>query len=79
MAVCHDIRHMKDSMHIILKCPRCGYRWWLDAGAADRRVRCRKCSLLLKVPHLGELPDATSVIEDAQSEVYVDDAGKLYG
>lgn len=64
---------------IIIKCPRCGYRWWLDVTAADRRLRCRKCFLLLKVPHLAELSDATSVISDARSELYVDDAGKLYG
>jgi len=28
---------------------------------------------------LGELPDATSIIDNAHSELYVDDAGKLYG
>jgi len=66
-------------MYIILKCPRCGYRWWLDAAAADRRLRCRKCSLLLKVPHLNELADAASIIQEARSELYVDDSGKLYG
>ncbi len=70
---------MKESMHIILKCPRCGYRWWLDATAADRRLHCRKCFLLLKVPHLGELSDATGIIETAQSELYVDGAGNVYG
>jgi hypothetical protein len=66
-------------MHIILKCPRCGYRWWLDVTVADRRLRCRKCFLLLKVPHLNELSEATSILNDAASEVYIDDAGKLYG
>jgi len=66
-------------MYIILRCPRCGYRWWLDAAAADRRLRCRKCSLLLKVPHLNELADAASIIHEARSELYVDDSGKLYG
>lgn len=66
-------------MHIILKCPRCGYRWWLDVTAADRRLRCRKCLLLLKVPDLSELPEATRVMSDAQNELYVDDAGRTYG
>jgi hypothetical protein len=66
-------------MEIIMKCPKCGFRWRLDASAADRRLHCRKCFLLLKVPHLGELSDATQVIDDAHGELYVDDAGKLYG
>jgi hypothetical protein len=66
-------------MHIIAKCPRCGYRWWLDGSAADRRIRCRKCRALLKVPDLKEVSDAANVITDARSEVYVDDAGKLFG
>jgi len=66
-------------MPIIMKCPKCGSRWRLDASAADRRLRCRKCSLLLNGPHLAELPDATQGIDNAQGELYVDDAGKLYG
>jgi hypothetical protein len=66
-------------MHIIARCPHCGYRWWLDASAADRRIRCRKCSALLKVPDLTEVPDATKVISQAKSDVYVDDTGKTYG
>ena len=66
-------------MHIIIQCPRCGHRWWLDATAADRRLRCRKCSLLLKVPDLTEIPDAAKVITNAKSEVYVDDDGKVFG
>jgi len=51
----------------------------LDDTAADRRLHCRKCFLLVKVPHLGELSDAANIIEDAQSELYVDDTGRLYG
>jgi hypothetical protein len=66
-------------MHIIAQCPRCGYRWWLDAAAADRRMRCRKCFLLLKVPHLDEVAYAAEVISEAKSELYVDDAGRTYG
>ena len=66
-------------MHIIAKCPQCGYRWWLDASAADRRLRCRKCGRLLKVPHLTEVPDAANVINQAKSDIYVDDTGKTYG
>jgi hypothetical protein len=66
-------------MHIIARCPRCGYRWWLDAGAADRRVRCRKCYRLLKVPGLTEVPEAAEIITQAKSELYVDQSGNTYG
>jgi hypothetical protein len=66
-------------MYIIAKCPQCGYRWWLDAAAADRRLRCRKCLRLLKVPDLAEVPDAASIIRHAKSEIYVDDTGRTYG
>jgi hypothetical protein len=66
-------------MHIIVKCPHCGYGWWLDSSAADRRVRCRKCRTLLKVPALKEVPDAANVVNTAESDLYVDDAGKLFG
>jgi len=66
-------------MRIILQCPRCGCRWWLDGAAADRRLRCRKCGLLMKVPRLDEVPKAAEVIEEAKNEVYVDDAGRTYG
>ncbi len=66
-------------MRIIVQCPRCSYRWWLDAAAVDRRLRCRKCFLLLKVPDLAEISDAADVINHAQSELYVDDTGRTYG
>jgi len=66
-------------MHIIAQCPRCGYHWWLDGSAADRRLRCRKCFRLLKVPDLTEVPEATAIVSQAKGELYVDDAGKTYG
>jgi len=66
-------------MHIIARCPRCGYHWWLAAEAADRRLRCRKCYTLLKVPDLNEVPDATKIINLSASKVYVDSRGKLFG
>jgi tRNA(Ile2) C34 agmatinyltransferase TiaS len=66
-------------MHIIAKCPRCGYHWWLDGSAADRRLRCRKCFRLLKVPDLTEVPEAAAIVNQAKGELYVDDAGKTYG
>jgi len=66
-------------MHIIAKCPRCGYRWYLNGSAADRRLRCRKCYRLLKVPDLAELPNALDVITKARTELYVDETGTPYG
>jgi tRNA(Ile2) C34 agmatinyltransferase TiaS len=66
-------------MHIIAKCPRCGYRWWLNAAAADRRLRCRKCYTLLKVPDLTDVPQAVNVVTEARSELYVDEAGRTFG
>lgn len=66
-------------MYIIAQCPGCGYRWWLDAAAADRRIRCRKCLALSKVPNLAEVPAAAEIIRQAKSHVFVDDSGKTYG
>jgi DNA-directed RNA polymerase subunit RPC12/RpoP len=66
-------------MHIIVQCPHCKYRWWLEAMAADRRIRCRKCSTLIKVPNLTEVPAAADIISQAKSHVFVDDSGKTYG
>lgn len=66
-------------MYIITQCPRCGSRWRLEAPAADRRVRCRKCLALLKVPDLTEVPAATRIVRQAKSHVFVDEAGKTYG
>jgi transposase-like protein len=67
------------SMQIIAQCPRCGNSWLLDAGAADRRVKCRKCRRLFRVPKLGEVPKAIKVIKHARGTIYVDEAGRTYG
>ena len=66
-------------MQIIAKCPGCGNRWLLDAGAADRRIKCPKCRRLFKIPKLDEVPKATKVIKQAKGSVYVDQTGKTYG
>ncbi len=66
-------------MQIIAKCPGCGSAWLLDSKAADRRIRCRKCGRLFKVPSSDELPKATKVIKQAKGTIYVDEAGKTYG
>ena len=68
-------------MQIIAKCPRCGSGWLLEDGAADRRIRCRKCGKLFKVPKPDEIPRAAEVIEKAKGKgtLYVDETGKTYG
>ncbi len=66
-------------MQIIAQCPKCGNNWLLDASAADRRIRCRKCHRLFKVPKLEEVPKAIKVIKQAKSTIYVDQNGKTYG
>ena len=66
-------------MQIIAKCPGCGSTRSLDSSAADRRITCRKCSMLFKIPRLNELPKAIKVIKNAKSTIYVDEDGKSYG
>lgn len=66
-------------MKIIAQCPKCGNSWRLDSSAADRRVRCRKCHRLFKIPKLDEVPKAIKVIRRAKSSIYVDENGKTYG
>ena len=65
-------------MYIIIQCPRCGRRWWLGAMAADRRIRCRKCFTLLRVPNLTDVPVAAEIISQAKSHLFVDDSGRTY-
>jgi predicted Zn finger-like uncharacterized protein len=66
-------------MQIIAKCPGCGSSYLLDAAAADRRIKCRKCRTLFKVPKLDEVPKAVKVIKQAKGTIYVDQNGKTYG
>ena len=66
-------------MQIISKCPMCGFSWLLDEIAADRRIRCRNCRKLFKVPKLEEAPKAMRVIRTAKGTCYVDEAGRTYG
>ncbi|MHC4622270.1 MAG: hypothetical protein ACYS4W_00030 [Planctomycetota bacterium] len=66
-------------MKIIARCSKCGNSWLLSGNAADRRIRCRKCARLFKVPRPEDLPKATQVIEQAKGTIYVDEAGKTYG
>jgi predicted Zn finger-like uncharacterized protein len=66
-------------MQIIAQCPACGTTWQLENSAADRRIKCRKCGKLFKVPKLEELPKATKMIRQAKKTIYVDQTGKTYG
>jgi uncharacterized Zn finger protein len=66
-------------MQIIAKCPSCSNSCLLDADAADRRIKCRKCRTLFKVPKLDEVPKAVKVIKQAKGTIYVDQNGKTYG
>jgi len=66
-------------LKIIARCPRCAGTWLLSNNAADRRIRCRKCGRLFKVPKLEDVPKAVKIIKQAKSTIYVDEAGKTYG
>ena len=66
-------------MQIIARCPKCNYTWELEGCAADRRLSCRKCGRLFKVPKLDDIPKAKDVIIQARGDVYVDETGKTFG
>ncbi len=66
-------------MKIIAQCPNCGRAWLLDESSADRRIRCRLCRRLFKVPKLNEVPRAVKIIKQAAGTIYVDQDGKTYG
>jgi transposase-like protein len=66
-------------MQIIVKCPRCSSNWILNGCAVDRRIRCKKCGRLFKVPNLDEVPKAVRVLRQAKGSIYVDQTGKTYG
>lgn len=66
-------------MQIMAKCPRCSSVWLLDSSAADRRIRCRQCRTLFKIPKPEELTKAAKIITRAKGTVYVDETGKTYG
>lgn len=66
-------------MQIIAKCPGCTNGWLLDAASADRRITCRICGTLFKVPKLDEVPEAIKVIKGTKGTIYVDEDGKTYG
>ena len=66
-------------MQIIARCPGCSSVWLLNSSAADRRIKCRRCRRLFKVPKLEEVAKAIKIITQAKGTVYVDQNGKTYG
>ena len=66
-------------MQIIAQCPSCGFSWLLDETSADRRITCKNCRRLFKIPKLEDVPKAVRVMKDAHGAVYVDESGKTYG
>ncbi|MCK4913501.1 MAG: hypothetical protein KAS69_02750 [Planctomycetes bacterium] len=66
-------------MQIIARCPKCFHKWLLEIDAADRRITCRKCNNLFKVPRLQEISKAIKVMEGATGTIYADQDGKIYG
>ena len=66
-------------MKIIAQCPRCRTSRLLKSSAADKRIRCRKCLKLFRVPALENVPKAVKIIKQAKGIVYVDQNGNVYG
>ena len=66
-------------MQIIAQCPRCGSNWLLESSAADRRIKCKNCLTLFKVPRLNELSKAAKIINQAKGTIFVDQKGRTYG
>ena len=66
-------------MEIIAKCPVCGLAGRLKGSAIDRRMRCRNCGRLFKVPNPEQLSKAMKVITTAKGTIYVDEKGDVYG
>jgi uncharacterized paraquat-inducible protein A len=66
-------------MRLLTKCPDCSIPIELSIADADRRKRCPRCGRLFSVPDVDALHDALSLLRSAQSDVYVDQKGNVYG
>ena len=53
--------------------------WQFDESAADCRRRCKKCSIVFKVPTLAEISRAVDVVSRAKGKLYVDQDGRQFG
>lgn len=66
-------------MKLLAKCPVCGVTLELTADDADKRIRCRRCRRLFKVPELDKLHRALDLLQNAAGDMYVDEQGNVYG
>ena len=66
-------------MRLLAKCPQCQYEMDLVPEDADKRKRCGRCGRMFKVPQPEYLQKAMELLRQAQSKVYVDEKGNLYG
>ena len=66
-------------MRIIAKCPKCKNNWLLDNDVADKRLKCRKCGTLFKVPRLDEVRRAVALARKVNGPIYIDEDCNSYG
>ena len=66
-------------MQILAKCPKCAQILQLTISEADKRIKCPKCYRLFKVPDLECMKKAMKVIKNANSNIFVDQDGNIYG
>lgn len=66
-------------MKLLAKCPKCAQNIELTIDMADKRVRCRRCRNMFKVPDMGNLNKAMKILKKAKTTIYVDQDGKIYG
>lgn len=78
--MCSDCFKVKDykKMQIIAVCPDCNYCWLLDINAADRRIKCKNCSNLFKIPQIDEMQKAIDIVKISTQKVLVDKNGNTY-
>jgi len=66
-------------VQILAKCPTCNQVLQLKLSDADKMKRCQKCARLFHVPDLEHLKKAMEVIGQANTSVFVDQDGNMYG
>ncbi len=66
-------------MKLLARCPGCGVQIELTSSQFDKRCRCPHCGGLIKIPNAVELEKAIGIMKSAQSSVFVDETGRIYG